>query len=70
MLKFAVTLARDEDGFIAVGCPALPGCHSQGRTREEALENIEEAIRGYIASMAKHGERLPDADVEEIEVAV
>ena len=62
-MKFAITLEQDEDGFIIASCPALPGCHSQGRTREEA-------IRGYIASMRKHGEPVPVTDVEEVEVAV
>ena len=61
---------QDEDGFIVVSCPILPGCHSQGRTREEAITNVKEAIRGYVISMRKHGESVPDADVEEIEVAV
>ncbi len=44
-LKFNVTLDRDEDGAWVVECPAIPGCVSQGDTREEALENIEDAIR-------------------------
>ena len=69
-MKFAITLKEDEDGFIVVSCPALLGCHSQGRTREEAIANITEAIRGYIASMRKHGEPIPVTDVEEVEVAV
>ena len=54
-MKFLVTLEEDEDGFIVASCPALPGCHSQGRDREEALENIREAIEGVIESMRKHG---------------
>jgi predicted RNase H-like HicB family nuclease len=57
-LKFAITLKKDEDGFIVASCPALPGCHSQGRTEEEAIANIREAIRGYITSNRKHGEFL------------
>ncbi len=69
-MKFAITLEKDEDGFIVASCPTLPGCHSQGRTRAEAITNIEEAIRGYIASKRKHGEPLPITDVEEVEVAV
>ncbi len=69
-MKFAITLEKDEDGFIVVSCPALPGCHSQGKTKAEAIANIEEAIRGYIASKRKHGEPLPKTDVEEVEVAV
>lgn len=70
IIKFVVMLERDEDGFIVASCPALPGCHSQGRTKEEAIANIKEAIRGYIASMRKHREPLPETDVEEVEVAV
>ena len=58
-MKFAITLEKDEDGFIVASCPALPGCHSQGKTKAEAIANIEEAIRGYIASKRKHGEPLP-----------
>jgi len=69
-MKFAITLEKDEDGFIVASCPALPGCHSQGKNRQEAIINIEEAIRGYIASKRKHGEPLPETDVEEVEVAV
>ena len=69
-IKFAVILEQDEDGFIVASCPVLPGCHSQGRTREEAIVNITEAIRGYIASMCKHGEPIPVTDVEQVEVAV
>ena len=69
-MKFAITLEPDEDGFIVASCPALPGCHSQGRTKEEAIANITEAIRGYIASMRKHGEPIPTTKVEEVEVAV
>lgn len=66
--KFAVSLSSDEDGFVVAGCPALPGCHSQGRTRQEALNNIKEAIRGYVASMRKHEEPVPEADWEVVEV--
>ena len=69
-MKFAITLEQGEDGFIVASCLALPGCHSQGRTREEAIANITEAIQGYIASMRKHGEPIPVTDVEEVEVTV
>ena len=43
-MRFQVTLDRDEDGVWVVECPSIPGCVSQGATREEALKNIEEAI--------------------------
>ena len=69
--KFAITLEEDEDGYIIASCPALPGCHSQGRTDEQAIANISEAIRGYIASMRRHGESVPAIkEVREVEVIV
>jgi predicted RNase H-like HicB family nuclease len=46
-MKYGVVLIQSEEGF-AVSCPALKGCHSQGSTREEALENIREAIREWL----------------------
>jgi antitoxin HicB len=69
-MKFLITLEEDEDGFLVAECPSLPGCVSQGKTREEALANIEEAIKGYIASLRKHGEPAPRAEVTELEVRV
>ncbi len=55
-MQFVVTLEQDEDGFVVAECPSLPGCLSQGKTRDEALANIREAIKGYLASLRKHGE--------------
>jgi len=69
-MRFSIILEQDEDGYVVASCLALPGCHSQGKTREEAIANIKEAIRGYIASKRQHGEPLPLTDVEEVEVAV
>lgn len=43
-----VTLVKDDEGWIVAECPALPGCVSQGRSEEEALENIREAISGWL----------------------
>jgi predicted RNase H-like HicB family nuclease len=45
--KYLITLIEDEEG-VSVSCPALPGCHSQGATVEEAMENIQDAIREYL----------------------
>jgi predicted RNase H-like HicB family nuclease len=44
-MTFNVTIDRDEDGVWVVECPSIPGCVSQGRTKEEALENVTDAIR-------------------------
>jgi antitoxin HicB len=48
-----VVLVQDVDGGYIVSCPALPGCHSQGDSEEEALKNIQEAIIGCQESLAK-----------------
>ena len=58
-LRLLVMFERDEDGWVVASCPTLPGCHSQGRTRHEALGNIREAVRGYLASMRAHGAAPP-----------
>ena len=56
MVKLEVVFEADEDGWVVASCPALPGCHSQGRTKDEALANIREAVEGYLASMGPHGD--------------
>jgi len=56
VLKFPVYLEYDfEYGGYVVDCPTLPGCMSQGKTKNEALENIKEAIVGYLKVLKKHG---------------
>jgi predicted RNase H-like HicB family nuclease len=66
-MRFLVTLEPDEDGWIVVDCPALPGCVSQGRTQEEALRNISEAIQLSLETRRANG--LPvDLEVVEVEV--
>ncbi len=68
-LKFNVTLDRDEDGVWVVECPAIPGCVSQGQTREEALENIEDAISLCLEVRAERG--LPLTwETRQVEVAI
>ena len=55
MQEWAVTFEKDEDDRFVVECPAIPGCVSQGRTEEEALENIRDAITGCLAVRAEEG---------------
>ena len=57
--RLLVVFQTDEDGWEVASCPTLPGCHSQGRTREEALDNVQEAIKGYLASLREHDAALP-----------
>ena len=69
-MKFRITIEQDEDGVFVAECTTLPGCISQGKTRSEALENIQDAIRGYLQSLKKHDEPIPPGiDEEIVEVA-
>jgi antitoxin HicB len=70
-MKFRIIIQQDGDGIFVSECPNLPGCISQGKTREEAIENIQDAIKGYVESLKKHNEPVPPSIYEEvIEVAV
>jgi predicted RNase H-like HicB family nuclease len=65
-MKYRVLIEQDEDGMHVAEVPSLPGCVSQGRTRQEALQNIREAIAAYLESLDKHGEAAPPPISEEI----
>lgn len=52
---FNVTIERDEDGVYIVECPSIPGCVSQGETKDEALENIKDAIKLCLEVRAEKG---------------
>lgn len=65
-MKFRVIIEQDEDGVYVVSVPELPGCISQGKSREEALANIRDAISGYLASLRKHNEPIPPSIEEEM----
>jgi predicted RNase H-like HicB family nuclease len=70
-MKFRVIIESDEDGVFVAECPTLPGCVSQGQTRDEAMINIRDAIQGYLVSLEKHGDPVPSPITEEIvEIAV
>jgi predicted RNase H-like HicB family nuclease len=65
-MKFRVLIEQDEDGVFVAEVPSLPGCVSQGRTRDEALSNVREAIAGYLESLEAHGDPIPPTISEEI----
>ena len=65
-MKYRVIVETDEDGMYAAECPTLPGCVSQGKTRQEALKNIKDAIKGYLQSLKKHNEPIPHSIFEEM----
>ena len=65
-MKYRVLITEDEDGGFVAEVPALPGCISQGDTREETLANIREAIRAYIESLQIDGLPIPPPVTEEL----
>jgi predicted RNase H-like HicB family nuclease len=65
-MKYRVLIQPDEDGVFVAEVPALPGCISQGATRDEAVANVREAIAGYLESLEAHGEPIPPSITEEI----
>jgi predicted RNase H-like HicB family nuclease len=65
-----VIIFSGEDEYFVAECPSLPGCISQGKTREEAIKNIKEAIAGYIAALKEDGLPIPAENFDAIVVAV
>jgi predicted RNase H-like HicB family nuclease len=63
-MKYQVVLQKSEEGY-AISCPILPGCWSQGKTEEEAIANIKDAISEYLAAV---NDSIKGADVREVEV--
>ena len=70
-MKMGVILQKDEDGFYVASCPAIKGCHSQGRTKREVLDNIRQAILGCLEVLNEQAKRKGRrSHAELIEVAV
>ena len=65
-----VIIFRGEDGYWVAECPSLPGCLSQGKTKEEAVGNIREAIRGYIAALEEDNLTVPEERFDAVLMAV
>ena len=65
-----VVIYPGEDGYWVAECPSLPGCVSQGKTREEATQNIKEAIQGYVAALEEDGLPVPKERFEILVLAV
>jgi len=61
--RYTVLLEREEGGGYHAFCPTLKGCHTQGDTLEEAIENIREAIEAYLESLRAAGEPIPTEDI-------
>ena len=65
-MQYRILIEQDEDGMFVAECSSLPGCISQGKTRKEALENIKDAMKGYVESLKKHKESIPPSITEEM----
>ncbi|MFN2456006.1 MAG: type II toxin-antitoxin system HicB family antitoxin [Pyrinomonadaceae bacterium] len=65
-MKYRALIEQDEDGVYVAEVPALPGCISQGETREQAVKNIKEAIAAYLESLEYHGDAVPPPITEEL----
>lgn len=65
-----VIVYSGEDGYFVAECPSLPGCISQGKTREEAIANIKEAIAGYIAALEEDHLPVPNENFDAMVIAV
>jgi predicted RNase H-like HicB family nuclease len=65
-----VIIYPGEDGYWVVECPSLPGCISQGATKEEAIANIKEAIRGYVAALEEDNLPVPEERFDAMLLAV
>jgi predicted RNase H-like HicB family nuclease len=68
-MKLSVTIDRDEDGVWVVECPSIPGCVSQGKTKEQAVKNIEKAIALCLEVRAERGLPLT-VETRQVEVLV
>jgi predicted RNase H-like HicB family nuclease len=66
-MKYKVALRKTDEGF-SISCPGLPGCWSQGETEQEALENIADAIKEYVAVSAELA-ATENTELREVEVA-
>ena len=73
MLGYTVVLEAEKDGGFVVSVPALPGCFTQGESRDEALKNVREAIAAYVEDLRARGEEIPvevKTETEYLELSV
>lgn len=70
--RYTIILEREPDGGFHAYCPALKGCHSQGDTVDEAVDNMREAVEAFIESLEAHGEPIPAENllIKPLEIAV
>ncbi len=67
MLKYRVIIEKDEDGILVGRVPDLPGCATEGKTKQELMKNIKEAIQAYLEALRERGDPVP---IETVQVSV
>jgi len=67
MLKYRVIIEKDEDGVLVAKVPDLLGCTTEGKTRQELMRNVKEAIQAYLEALKEHGDPVP---IETVQVSV
>jgi predicted RNase H-like HicB family nuclease len=67
MLSYRVIIEKDEDGVFVAKVPNLPGCATEGKTREELMKNVKEAIQAYLEALKQHGDPVP---IEMVQISV
>lgn len=65
-----VIIYTEEDGYWVAECPSIPGCVSQGESKEEVITNIKEAIQGYISALKEDSLPIPEEHLETLIVAI
>ena len=68
--RFTIRFEQDEDGVFIAECIDLPGCHAHGATKDEARDQLREAIALHVEVLTERGERIPPADTEMLDLAV
>ena len=69
-MNYKIVLKPGEDGYIVAECPAIPGCISQGKTMDEAIENIKEAIELCLECYKEDGTPIPEDKTNVMEIAI
>ena len=67
MVKYRVIIEKDEDGVLVARVPDLPGCATEGKTKQELMKNVKEAIQAYLEELKAHGDPVP---VETVQISV
>lgn len=69
-MTYKVFIKKGEDGKFVASVPSLPGCYSQGETIDQARENIEEAVKGYLKVVKKYGDKISSDDTQTLETTL